>query len=300
MLTEALKYIFLLVVILLPANVVGQHASLDSLDEDKVIPLAYARPKKFSFITSLPKTFGSAAKATFRSKSIPALSVITLSTLFLIPVDQPINDGVNSFSRSMGLNPDRAYKTLIGFNLGNLDVDVYDMPQNLNTVFYSIGEGSTSMLICAGLYLHGKIKHNNRSLQASSQLLQSLLAVGITTQFIKRISGRESPFVATTAGGRWSPFTHPATYQSKVPSYDAFPSGHLATMMATTTVLFLNYPEKKWIKPVGYGLMTLVSLAMVNNGVHWTSDYPLALGIGYVFGAVTFRMNKWVKGETDK
>ncbi|MFZ1807807.1 MAG: phosphatase PAP2 family protein [Cyclobacteriaceae bacterium] len=291
------KYIFILVVAGLHCNVFGQNNSLDSLKEAKVILLEYARPKHFSFLTSLPKTFVGASKETFRSKSIPALSLITLSTLLLIPVDQRINDGVNDFSRSIGLNSDREYKTLIGFNLGNLDVDVYDAPQNLNTVFYSIGEGSTSMLICAGLYLHGKVKHNYRSLQASNQLLQSLLAVGITTQFIKRISGRESPFVATVPGGAWSLFTNPATYQSKVPSYDAFPSGHLATMMATTTVLTLNYPEKKWIKPVGYGLMTLVSLAMINNGVHWTSDYSLALGIGYVFGKVSFGMNKWVKGE---
>jgi hypothetical protein len=25
---------------------------------------------------------------------------------------------------------------------------------------------------------------------------------------------------------------------------------------------------------------------MINNGVHWISDYPLALGIGYLFGKI--------------
>ncbi len=30
--------------------------------------------------------------------------------------------------------------------------------------------------------------------------------------------------------------------------------------------------------------MTLLSFQMINNGVHWMSDYPLALGIGYLFG----------------
>ncbi|MEQ8363989.1 MAG: phosphatase PAP2 family protein [Cyclobacteriaceae bacterium] len=275
----------------------GQIPELDTLKSSNAFGMEPPKPRTFLFITSLPKTFAYSAKETFRSESIPALSLLTISTLLFIPIDQSINNEVNRFSRSIDLNPEREYKTLIGFDLGNLDVDVYDAPQNLNTVFYSIGEGSTSILICAGLFLHGKIKKNNKSLQVSSQLLQSLLAVGITTQFIKRVSGRESPFVATASGGKWRPFTNPVTYQSKVPSYDAFPSGHLATMMATTTVLTLNYPEKKWIKPIGYGLIGLVGLAMVNNGVHWTSDYPLALGIGYVFGKVSFSMNKWVKGE---
>lgn len=261
----------------------------------------YAKPKNFSFITSLPpQTFSKGAKQTFQRKSVIALSVITGSALLLIPLDQSINDGIFRLSQRINLDPERRYKTLIGFDVGNMEVNVYEVPQNLNTFFYSIGEGSTSILICTGLYLHGKIKQDYKSLHVSSQLLQALLAVGITTQFVKRISGRESPFVATTSGGRWQPFTNPVVYQSKVPSYDAFPSGHLATMMATTTILTLNYPDKKWIQPVGFSLIGLVGLAMVNNGVHWASDYPLALGVGYLFGKVTFSMNRWVRGELKK
>lgn len=270
----------------------------DSLVANKIeTNHTYQKPKRFSYITQLPRTFANAGKATVNKKSIPALSIIAATTLLLIPMDQKISNGINQFSRFINIDPNREYKTIIGFNLGNIEVNAYEAPQNINTFFYSIGEGSTSILIYAGLYFHGVIKKDNRSLQASSQLMQSLLAVGITTQFIKRISGRESPFVATTSGGKWRPLTNPVTYQSKVPSYDAFPSGHLATMMATTTVLTLNYPEKKWIKPVGYGLMTLVSLAMINNGVHWSSDYPLALGVGYLFGKISFDMNNWLQGS---
>jgi hypothetical protein len=32
--------------------------------------------------------------------------------------------------------------------------------------------------------------------------------------------------------------------------------------------------------------MTALSFQMVNNGVHWISDYPLAIGMGYLFGQV--------------
>lgn len=291
---------FLFISSFFSTQTLGQPSDTIAFTALDSVSIHYQKPKRFGYITQLPKTFAFAGKKTFSKESIPALTVITASTLLLIPLDQYINDRVNQFSRFIHVDPSREYKTIIGFKLGQTDVNVYEAPQNINTFLYSVGEGSTSILIYAGLYLHGVIKHDNKSLNVSSQLMQSLLAVGITTQLFKRISGRESPFVATAPGGKWSPLTNPVTYQSKVPSYDAFPSGHLATMMATTTVLTLNYPQKKWIKPVGYGLMTLVSLAMINNGVHWSSDYPLALGVGYIMGRVSFDMNKKLQGINRK
>jgi hypothetical protein len=54
--------------------------------------------------------------------------------------------------------------------------------------------------------------------------------------------------------------------------------------MATITVIATNYPEIKWIKPVGYSLLGVMAFNMVSSKVHWVSDYPLALLIGYVIG----------------
>jgi len=84
-------------------------------------------------------------------------------------------------------------------------------------------------------------------------------------------------------------------YHKHVPKYDAFPSGHLATAMVMATVIAEKYPEKKFIQPIGYTLMTILSFEMVSNGVHWFSDYPLALAIGYSSGKITvFRGRKAV------
>ena len=71
------------------------------------------------------------------------------------------------------------------------------------------------------------------------------------------------------------------------PYYDAMPSGHVATFMATFTVLTQNYPDVKWIKPVGYTLMTALAFQMMSSKVHWASDYPIAVLIGYVIGKTT-------------
>jgi hypothetical protein len=259
---------------------------------DKV--LMFSKPKAFGFITGIPKTFRDAGGMTFRKKSIPAISVIAGSTALLIALDQNLIDGVQHFSSQIGLDASRDYKTLVGFKLGSTQVNVYEAPRNLNSALYSIGEGSTSILITAGLFTYGKIKNDYRALRTSSQLMQSLLAVGITTQVLKRITGRESPFASSERGGQWRPFTNPGTYQKTVSRYDAFPSGHLATMVATFVVVSENYPEKRWIKPVGYGLITAVCFAMMNNGVHWAGDYPLAAGIGYVCAKATVNLNRWV------
>ena len=120
-------------------------------------------------------------------------------------------------------------------------------------------------------------------LQTASQLAQGMLTTGFSTQLLKHITGRESPFRSSRDGGRWDFFPNQIEYHKHVPRYDAYPSGHLATAMMTVTVIAQNYPEKKFIRPVGYGLMTILSFEMVNNGVHWISDYPLALLMGYAF-----------------
>ena len=58
----------------------------------------------------------------------------------------------------------------------------------------------------------------------------------------------------------------------------------MATGMMTVTVIAENYPEKKYVKPLGYALLGAMSFQMINNGVHWASDYPLGLAIGYAVG----------------
>ena len=62
------------------------------------------------------------------------------------------------------------------------------------------------------------------------------------------------------------------------------PSGHMATYIATVTIIATNYPEIKWIKPVGYSVASLLAFNMVSGKVHWTSDYPVAILMGYVMG----------------
>ena len=97
----------------------------------------------------------------------------------------------------------------------------------------------------------------------------------------------ESPFIARengNSGGAWNPFPSFSAYGKNTPHYDAMPSGHLATIMAGFTVITTNYPDVKWLKPVGYTLIGGLCFQMMQSEVHWASDYPLALLIGYFSG----------------
>ena len=258
----------------------SQKEQIYTLNEKKVF--VYTKPKPFGFIADLPKDAAGIAITTVKRKNIIPLLIIGGSTLLLLPADQPITDGIRDFSRDINFHSEEDYTDIINLKAGNKNISIVKAPKNLNTALYQIGQGFPSLIIGAGLFTYGKINHNYRALSTANQLAESFILLGVSTQLIKRISGRQSPSNATAAGGKWHLFPSFKNFQNNTPNYDAFPSGHLATLMSTVTILAENYPEKRYIKPVGYSVIGLVGLAMINNNVHWISDYPLAIGLGYV------------------
>lgn len=268
-----------------------KHPAADSIvykPLTKLTGAGFERPQRFGYITNVPDDLWKMAKSPFNKESLPGLFAVAGSTAILIWQDQHLIDGAQRLGRTIHLDPRSTFK--IAFKIK--DTKIIKVPQNLNTVFYQLGEGGTSMIVAGGLYLFGKIKHDNRSLQTASDLTETFFSMGIATQLVKRAFGRQSPFISSQQGGAWHPFPAFSDYEQNTSNYDGFPSGHLATMMATVTVLAEDYPEKRWIKPVGYTLMTLTSFAMMNAKVHWAGDYPLALALGYVAGEITVNRHK--------
>jgi membrane-associated phospholipid phosphatase len=244
--------------------------------------LVYNKPQKFGFILNLPRDAAAIVKTTGKKESVKPLLWIAGTTGLLILADRAITDGVKQFSENIHLYPDEKNKNLLNFKLGDKDVSLFRIPTNVNTAFYQLGQGFPSLMIGAGLYTYGKIKNDYRALSTASQLAEAFILMGVGTQIVKRVTGRENPSETTTGSGKWHFFPSFSEYQNHTPRYDAFPSGHLATLMSSITIFSENYPEKKWIKPLGYSLTGLVAYSMINNQVHWASDYPLALGMGYL------------------
>ena len=251
--------------------------------------MSYDSRGLFYFAKYLPGDMWKLAKSPLQKENLEGLGLVLISTAALLPFDQYFLDKVRQASRSINL----ADNTSFGVAVGKGEIILVKYPRNVNSALYQLGEGGTSMYLAGGLWIYGKIARDYRAVQTAGDLVETFIVMGVTTQILKRISGRESPYVSTQPGGAWRPLPSLKEYQSHVPRYDAFPSGHLATMMATVTVLHNNYPEKKWILPVGYSLMGMSAWAMMNTEVHWISDYPLALALGYISGKIsTMRHNR--------
>lgn len=263
-------------------------ADSTSVPVDSTASFQYAKPKPFGFITHVPNDMWQIAKSPFKRENTKGLIAVAVATGILIPFDQQITDGVRSASRSIHLHDETDYKVV----LKSGDTKLFKIPNNLNSGLYQMGEGGTSMIVAGGMWIYGKIARDYRALQTASDLTETFITMGITTQILKRISGRQSPFMATAPGGKWHPFPSFSDFQTNTSNFDAFPSGHLATMMATVTVLTENYPDNKWLPFLGYGLIGLTGWAMINTEVHWIGDYPLALALGYISGKITCMRHK--------
>lgn len=245
---------------------------------------SYERPRPFSFITNIPKDVAGFTKQSFKKDNYSNLALLVGSTAVLLLADQSITNTVQDISADSHVAAQEQFSALLKFRIAGKPTTIGKLPKNMNTAFYDLGQGSSAMVMAAGFFLVGKIKQDNRCLQTASQLTEAFIALGVGTQIMKYATGRENPSDATARGGRWRPFPSFSDFQNNKPKYDAFPSGHLATFVSMVTIIADNYPEQKWISPVGYSVATLCGLSMINNGVHWASDFPLGFALGYGFG----------------
>lgn len=148
------------------------------------------------------------------------------------------------------------------------------------------GDGRFQFGIVGAFAAYGFVFDDTRALRTASETTEAILACGGVVQLLKHVTGRESPFCSSKRTGRWDFFPNQIQYSKHVPHYDAFPSGHLATAMTTLIVIAENYTEVTWLKPVGYVGLGVISSSLVAYGIHWWSDFPLALALGYTFGEI--------------
>jgi len=228
----------------------------------------YEKPELFDFIKNIPPDISEYTKQALCYKNARNIAAMTLGTGLLIHYDDRLLDVSNNMRDQVGWSK---------------QIDWY---------MEHIGDGYLQLYVSSGLIGYGFYKKDDRALQSASQIFESVFASGVLVQLFKHATGRESPFVATTPTGRWRPLPNQVDYHNHVPNYDAFPSGHVATITAMVVVLSENYPEHAFIKPLGYLAITLNGLGMMNTGVHWISDYPLGIALGYGLAKIAVKRGR--------
>ncbi|WP_339834184.1 phosphatase PAP2 family protein [uncultured Flavobacterium sp.] len=283
---DKLKTLFQMFFLLFVCQISAQQSDTTSVEIQKFkindeVTYGYKKPTTWQMFKYIPDDLYQLGKFTIQKENLKYDALVLGSTLALLPYDQKILDDAGAFGKKVGgWDEDAQYHKVVGV--------LRIIPKNIPSAVYYVGNGGTTMLLSGMFYAIGKIgKDDYRALNTSSELIEVLFSVGVTTQTLKRITGRQSPSAAIrdeNDGGDWKPFPSFNAFQKNTPNYDAMPSGHLATYIATVTVIGTNYPEIKWIKPIGYTLGGVLAFNMVSGKVHWTSDYPIAVLIGYVMG----------------
>jgi membrane-associated phospholipid phosphatase len=228
----------------------------------------YTKPGIAEMITDLPGAWATWGRMTFKTENIPMYTGIGILTAAMVVTDHQTYTPLRKF-----YNENKTY---------------HDAAE----VFQFMGDGWFQFGIGAALAAHGLIFNDAKSLSTASQTAEVILACGGVVQTLKHLTGRESPFVSTSPTGIWILFPNQIEYAHHVPHYDAYPSGHVATAMATLTVLTENYPEATWLKYIGYPTIGLIGVSMMGTGIHWLSDYPLSWALGYTFGKAVASRHK--------
>lgn len=218
------------------------------------------RPGPLDWVTNLPGDWWRWGKQTFTVKQLPIVAGLTAITAATILTDY------DSWQATK-----KPYDHNSTFHKVN-DVTAY------------LGDGKVQFGIAAVYAAYGFAFNDDKAIRTASQTVEVILACGGVVQLLKHVTGRESPFVATTPTGAWRFFPNQIDYAKHVPHYDAFPSGHIATATATLTVIIENYPDQKWIPYVGYPILAGVATGLVATSIHWWSDIPLGVALGYSFG----------------
>lgn len=235
---------------------------VDSLSENFSSARQISPTTWHSMLTNIPGDWVRTTSSAFSVQNLPALSGVALSTGVLLLGDHA------TYTASHDL-----YRKSAAVN-------------SASNFIVCAGDGRTTLGIAAVFALYGLADDDSRALRTASQTVEALLASGLVVQVLKHVSGRESPQAATSARGIWRPFPSLGVYNHNQARFYSFPSGHMTTGMATLTVIAENYPEAQWIRPAGYGVLSLLAVSLVNKGWHWYSDFPLAIAMGYSFGRI--------------
>jgi len=130
-----------------------------------------------------------------------------------------------------------------------------------------LGQGAIHAAAGLGIYVGGRIAHNQRAGQLGVDLLQGQIVSGLITDGLKLAANRTRP-----DGAKHS-----------------FPSGHTSSAFATAAVLQRHFGWKAGVP--SYILASYVGASRIASSHHFVTDVLFGAGIGMAAGrATTFQL----------
>jgi membrane-associated phospholipid phosphatase len=254
------------------------------------ISVAEAEETRLRFLdvfTKIPETSVYTLKTSFSKEAIPGWAAIVGSTAVLYHYDEKLFRGSEQIGRDLGIGNKDNTKPVVTSN----GQDLLRLPSDTGSMLYFLGDGWMHLTIAGSIMGYGYAKDRTYEVNTGLILVHGIVVSTIFNQTLKRSFGRESPNVKTQERGAWRPFPSFNEYNAKTAEHDAMPSGHVMTATLTFTILAERYPDQKIpIYSVGGVWIGALMFQMMNNGVHWASDYPLGIAMGYVIGKASTRM----------
>lgn len=153
-----------------------------------------------------------------------------------------------------------------------------------------LGDGKFSLALFGSLGAYHYLTGNKKAGDAAILGLESFIASGIAVQLLKHTFGRERPSNSTIEGGKWNgPFI--IHKNRSIASFDAFPSGHTASIFSAAASISFIYPDGA-VPYLAYGAASLVAFSRVTESTHWLSDCFVGALISYYSAKLLFDSEK--------
>lgn len=143
--------------------------------------------------------------------------------------------------------------------------------------------------ITASSFLYGKIADEDKAVETSYVLLESMFFTAGIIELSKMILGRSRPY--NNQGNKYFDFF---TFHEP---HHSMPSGHTAMAFSLANTLAMS-SDSYWVKVPCYAFGLSAGLQRIGSDVHWTSDVIIGGLIGY--GVSRFLYNNYYDSYNKK
>jgi membrane-associated phospholipid phosphatase len=143
----------------------------------------------------------------------------------------------------------------------------------------------------AGLYVIGKITHNETARETGVLSVEAAIDATIVAEVLKLATNRFRPNVPVDPGHFWPDGTDMYTING------SFPSGHSVAVWSVAHVISDETPGNVWLHILLYLGATATAVTRVTGQEHFPSDVIVGSAIGYLVGGYVYRHHSEADGR---